>query len=228
MRIHEVAAAFIVIMTCSAAARADPITMTFAGQITFAEGLVLPTEAIFGFPILPGQPFSGAFTYDPSRRSEPLFGETDRATVFSGEPYGISLVFGAEAGRINNLFLRMASTFISVNAYGPLRGGTTYEHSVQLGFFGFEQTDVSTPAPQTLVRLFQPGSSSFRLDLWPYGASDTDDELVRVRGTLTSLSVAGDTPAVVPEPMSMLLVGTGLCGIGAREWRRRCLARKSN
>jgi hypothetical protein len=129
-----------VVITCSVKVKADPITMTFAGQVTFAEGLVVPTEAIFGFPILPGQPFSGAFTYDPSRRSEPLFGEEVRATLFSGEPYGISLVFGSEAGRINNLSLVMARDFISVNAYGALRGGTTYEHSVQLGCFGFEQT----------------------------------------------------------------------------------------
>jgi hypothetical protein len=36
----------------------------------------------------------------------------------------------------------------------------------------------------------------------------------------TAVLLASDVPPV-PEPMSMLLVGSGLCGLGARAWQRR-------
>ena len=138
MRVREVVAAAVLILTCSVTVRADPITMRFAGTITSVQDRFDP---IVGFPILPGQPFSGAFTYDPSRPSEPFFGEDDRVTRFSGEPYGMSLMVGTEAGQIDNLSMRIASTFISVNAYGPLLRRHDLRAQYSLGFTGFAQTD---------------------------------------------------------------------------------------
>ena len=55
MRVREVVAAAVLILTCSVAVGAEPITMRFAGQITSVDNV----EEIVDFP-MPGQPYSGA------------------------------------------------------------------------------------------------------------------------------------------------------------------------
>ena len=128
---------------------------------------------------------------------------------------------GTEVGRIDNLSMRIASTFISVSAYGPLLGGTTYDHHVGIGFSGLALTIFRRPPLKTLLRAFNQGIHGFSQVLWHQGADDSSDPLAYAFGTLTSLTVADD-PAPVPEPGTILLVATGgLMGLIGRVRRRR-------
>ena len=114
-----------------------------------------PTSEIFGFPVVPGQPFSGRFTYDPKRPSQPLYGMDDRVVNFIGHPFGMSLTVGPATESFDRVSMRVASSFLSVNSYGAVRGGS-WAHEISFGFGDLNLTDFSTPSPDTLcVRLRQ-------------------------------------------------------------------------
>jgi hypothetical protein len=65
--------------------------------------------------------------------------------------------------------------------------------------------------PNELLQISAPAIAYVTLVGDPSGGSIVADDL----------SYIDDVTAAVPEPTSMLLLGTGLAGLGARRWRQR-------
>jgi hypothetical protein len=207
-----------IILGCYRPAAAEPVTIAFAGHFNLVESFwTVPPSEIFGRPVLPGDAFSGTFTYDPARPTEPFLGPDDRTVSFRGAPYGMSVTAGGQTLRRGSLSMRVARDFISVGSFGPVDGSTRYDHYFLLGLGGLQLTDFSTPTPDVLLGSFGQGFNLFLAELWPYQTEDSDDAFVRASGLLTSLTLA-DAPAPVPEPGTIVLWSIGLATTG---WRAR-------
>ena len=199
-----------VLGVCSQDVSADPITVNFDVDVTFALG---PFEEIFGVPIDVGDRLSGHFTYDPSTPdSNPLpnFGiyQASGETLHVDWGTGLTVPIGAFAVFDNR---RCAPPFRECDEFGA---------TTPLGFEFLVTANFQAPAASrqgdALPRDFAEIAAIYptgRFTLQAFGETGFSHSLV---GTLSPRP-----EAVVPEPGTLLLVGTGAFGILSRVSRKR-------
>jgi PEP-CTERM motif len=197
---------------------ADPITVNFDGTVTISGG---PLEEVFEVPIGVGDSFSGFFSYDPSTpdgNQLPEFG------IYQGTGHALRVDLGTGLTVPIETFQLFDNA--TCRALQDCDVFVVVAHPVIPGFEFFEViANFQAPAasrqgdalPRDLAEftaLYTTGE--FRLQA--FRSSDSSDPPF----THTLVGTLSPQPeAVVPEPGTLLLVGTGAFGILGRVLRQR-------
>jgi PEP-CTERM motif len=201
---------------CSQDVSADPITVNFDVEVTFALGSF---EEIFSVPIGVGDQLSGLFTYDPSAPDTnplPNFG------IYPASGQTLRVDWGT------GLTVPIASfgVFDNTRCAPPLGA---------CDVFGVGTDDSAVPGFEILLITanFQAPAASRQGDALPRDAAEIAAIYPTGRFSLQAFRSPGgfshslvgtlspEPVAVVPEPGTLLLVGTGAFGILGRVLRQR-------
>lgn len=184
-------------------ADAAVITMNFTGTVDIPGGAVVLGQT--GSDI----PFNYSITYDTSLGSQTAFSAAGTSTVH--DFYGYSRA-GIVASNVT--FGNMTWTANDLRTLGPVGG--------QFADF-FVDTDLTVAAPTMIWSAFRNSQSGLILGL----AGNSDSNLLFMTTRVVVNDVSSNRPAggnysltssmtPVPEPASLLFVGSGLLGLVAR------------
>jgi hypothetical protein len=212
--IHTVRAGLVglVLFACPAALGADPIVITgglvetnvgiSAARVTLeGEGFALRTAASFGSPLAP--------LCSPCAAGTPV---TLNGTYTQGLPFGGTLTIdGATYTDLH--FLGGFGTFITPEVALPATGSLALPFEFSGLLLAFSNPNDAEPVFSTKL----------------IGSGTAMASFIRVTGEDNLFNLLSEglqyrfeaAAAPVPEPTSMLLLGTGLAGVAVGRWRRR-------
>jgi hypothetical protein len=204
---------------CSQDVAADPITVNFDVKVTFALG---PFEEIFGVPLGVGDLLSGRFTYDPSApdgNSRPNVGIYQASGQTLRVDWGTGLTVPIEAfGVFDNARcappLRECDMFGLGTAASLIPGFEFFLVTANFHAPAASRQGDALPRDFAEISAIYP-TGNFRLQA-VRGPSPPPGFTHSLFGTLSPQPVAP-----VPEPGTLLLVGTGALGILGRVLRQR-------
>ena len=159
------------------------------------DGIYAPAEQCFGPPCLPGRPFS---------LNAAWFGGISGTASFEGRTFSLSQQ-GEQTGGMNAFFegILLLPAFEG-ERFGSAAAPFTFSGALFLPFeFGFPPADVPLQGRGTATATFE----------WPN--PDIPNSWI-----FRDIRYEFESAAPVPEPTSLILIGTGLGGLAFRRWRR--------
>jgi hypothetical protein len=201
--------------------RASTITFAFTGSVTSVDSRVANAFSV-------GDALAGIFVFDSAAVGFDCGTDRTGCTQYLAPTQSLSATVGSYA------FSGITSEVLFFLAFGPITtdvyrvdtdsqfGGTSISgppvNGLPLSAFTIllgDQTGTALTNGTLVPPVFADyNSRSFYLNFgppFPFNA--------QVSGTLSSLTTA--TPAAIPEPASLVLLGSGLCVGARRSWRRR-------
>jgi PEP-CTERM motif len=205
---------FVAVLLMAAPARADLITLNFTGSVdlTSLGGAVYPYSGFFTWNTATSPFESGPNEADYALAGYNLvFNGTNVTMPLSSDGDGNGLIVFNDANPLGTGNLDALAFFAF--AGNPLPGGDLFLVGALAGpttMFG------STALPGNLNFLSQANN---RFTVFIFEPDGEDEFLLQPQGTL-NITGSQVTPSAVPEPTTLLLLGTGLAGAGIRRWRR--------
>ena len=190
-------------------AQAEPVTFQFAGIVTEGFG---DLGSLGGSK--PGTPFSGRFTYDPMKAVlPPELAEFQFIDV--DPPAEMTIRLGTlETTTTGGIaFVRGAA----VISQGFNKAEFPFRQHLGVSLLLGNPFEYAAPTAETLERAFDPARARFSLNLGP----EEDDPTAEMFGALRSFTLDNDVAAPVPEPATVLLVGSGAFLVALRHRRAR-------
>jgi PEP-CTERM motif len=158
------------------------------------EGIYAPAEQCFGPPCFPGRPFSVNAAW---------FGGSSGTASFDGQTFSLSQQ-GEETGALNAFFegIMLLPAFTG-ERFGSAAAPFTFSGALFLPLGMGLPTDVPLQGRGTVTATFE----------WPN--PDIPNSWI-----FRSIEYEFESASPVPEPTSLVLIGSGLGGLALRRWRR--------
>jgi hypothetical protein len=191
-------------------AQAEPVTFQFAGVVIEGFGEL---GSLGGSK--PGTPFSGRFTYDPMKAVLPP--ELAEFQFIDVDPPAEMTIRLGTLETTTTGGIAFVADAAAVISQGFNRAQFPFQQYLGVSLLLGNPFEYAAPTAETLERAFDPARARFSLNLGPVD----DDPTAEVFGALRSFTLDNDVAAPVPEPATMLLVGSGAFLVALRHRRAR-------